>query len=100
MLGPNSADRTLIVSKKSKSVVFLGNMKSTDLLCSVVPNFLNSRRTFFFTGLLFTVYVENIFIAPVNGLERFAVLWYVFECFNRVIDCTLGKISCLFQSFF
>ena len=50
MLGLNSSDRSLIVSEKSKSVVFLGNMKSTSLLCSVVPSFLNSGRTFFLLG--------------------------------------------------
>ena len=48
MLGPNSSDRSLIVSEKSKSVVFLGNMKSTNLLCSVVPSFLIVNVTFFF----------------------------------------------------
>ena len=39
VLGPNSSDRSLIVSEQSKSLVFLGNMKSTNLLCSVVPQF-------------------------------------------------------------
>ena len=87
MLGQKSSDRSLIVSEKSESVVFLGNMKSTNLLCSVVPSFLNSRRVFFFfTRPLFTVYVENIFIAPVKSLKRFVVLLYVFECINRVKD--------------
>ena len=32
VLDPNSSDRSLIVFEKSKSVVFLGNMKSTNLL--------------------------------------------------------------------
>ena len=36
VLGPNSFESSLIVSEKSKSVVFLGNMKSTNLICSVV----------------------------------------------------------------
>ena len=47
VLGPNSSDRSLIVSEKSKYVVFLGNMKFTNLLFSVVPSFLNRRRNFF-----------------------------------------------------
>ena len=48
VLGPDNLESSLIVSEKSKSVVFLSNMKSTNLLCSVVPSFLNSRRTFFY----------------------------------------------------
>ena len=101
VLCPNSSDRSLIGSEKSKSVVFWGNMKSTNLLCSIFPSFLNSRCTFFFffTRPFFTDYVENIFIAPVKCLERFVVLWYVFECFNLVINCTLGKYRVLFRVF-
>ena len=50
VLGPNSSDRSLIVSEISKSVVFLGNMKSRNLLGSVVPSYLNSRSTLFSLG--------------------------------------------------
>ena len=83
VLGPNSFDGSLIVSEKSKSVVFLGNMKSTNLLCSVVPGFRYSRRTF--SSLIHcSVNIENIFIAPIKGLEYFVVLRYVFKFFRNV----------------
>ena len=98
VLGPNSSDRTLIVTEKSKSVVFLGNMKCTNLLSSVVPSFLNSRLTFFSLGHCSQSTLK--ISSPVKGLECFVILWYVFECFNRVIDCTLGKYRVFFRVFF
>ena len=98
MLGPNKSDRSLIVYEKSKSVVFLGNMKSTNLLCSVIPSFLNSRRTFFLLGHC-SVYVKKYLLRTCKKPRTFCRSLVSILIYQSSYRLNSGKISCLFQSF-
>ena len=94
----DSFESSLIVSEKSKSMVFLGYMKSTNLLCSVVPNFLNSRRTFFYKAIVHSLrwkYLHSACKKP-RTFCRSLVRIRMYQSSYRLYS---GKISCLFQSY-
>ena len=92
MFGPNSKNN-LTVSENSRSIAFWGRIISMNLRCSIVPNFLSNKRTFFFVWPFFAVHVKYVFISSAECIKGFIVFWYILKCFYSTVNSNLVKSS-------